>query len=422
MTKYYQILEINENSKAEQIKPSYRKLAQKWHPDKWANKTIEERLKATEKMQEINEAYEVLGDEEKRKQYDLGATNFSSETSRNFYEDIGERLRREEESLKEEIGDKKERIRKIGEFLLRSDSIHEIYYELAMNNIYSVDLDSSLWAPYGTFGEKIFSIEIGDDENDLDFIDRRKVLAFKEQMVEAIRKRGIEIKNGINVPKVDNAREKGIQEIERCLNNKGVKAEDLGEYSSYREKIGSLVKVWKINSFVDEVIEKISSVSRQKTKLQGNGDVKNDDFKNARDFNSSNQEQKSPYSSYFDEKKFNDFSDSNRNQYENLTKKELILKINQLEAKIKTLEEEIRELKGEEQTLEIKQEIQKREKNLQNLKSKLSGISHNEKEKNKFSNLFNFNHLLLGGTAIIILLVVGLIIYNLKKNRMKKFW
>jgi len=69
MTKeFYKILEISENATQEEIKKAYRKLAAKWHPDR--NKSLE----ATKKMQEINKAFEVLGDEEKRKKYDLGAT------------------------------------------------------------------------------------------------------------------------------------------------------------------------------------------------------------------------------------------------------------------------------------------------------------------------------------------------------------
>lgn len=67
MTKeFYQILEINENATAEEIKKAYRKLALKWHPDKWSTKSLEERAKANEEMQKINKAYEVLGDEEKK--------------------------------------------------------------------------------------------------------------------------------------------------------------------------------------------------------------------------------------------------------------------------------------------------------------------------------------------------------------------
>lgn len=53
------------------IKKAYRKLALKWHPDKNAA-TEEQRVKADKKFKEINEAYAVIGDPEKRKQYDLG--------------------------------------------------------------------------------------------------------------------------------------------------------------------------------------------------------------------------------------------------------------------------------------------------------------------------------------------------------------
>ncbi len=66
---YYKILGINKNSSEEEIKKAYKKLALQYHPDKNpGNKEAEEKFK------EINEAYEVLSDPEKRKKYDeLGA-------------------------------------------------------------------------------------------------------------------------------------------------------------------------------------------------------------------------------------------------------------------------------------------------------------------------------------------------------------
>lgn len=66
---YYKILGVNKNASQDEIKKAYRKLARKYHPDANPNDK-----KAEEKFKEVSEAYEVLGDEEKRKQYDqLGA-------------------------------------------------------------------------------------------------------------------------------------------------------------------------------------------------------------------------------------------------------------------------------------------------------------------------------------------------------------
>lgn len=62
---YYEVLGIDKNADAATIKKAYRKLAKKYHPD-----TNKGDPKADEKFKEIIEAYDVLSDEEKRKQYD----------------------------------------------------------------------------------------------------------------------------------------------------------------------------------------------------------------------------------------------------------------------------------------------------------------------------------------------------------------
>lgn len=67
---YYQALGVPRNAAEEEIKKAYRKLAMQYHPDRnpgkeeWAN----------EKFKEINEAFSVLGDPEKRKRYDRFGT------------------------------------------------------------------------------------------------------------------------------------------------------------------------------------------------------------------------------------------------------------------------------------------------------------------------------------------------------------
>ncbi|MBM4386420.1 MAG: J domain-containing protein [Deltaproteobacteria bacterium] len=69
---YYQILGVPKGASIEEIKKAYRKLAMKYHPDRNpGNKEYEEKFK------EINEAYAVLSDANKRKQYDtFGAEDF----------------------------------------------------------------------------------------------------------------------------------------------------------------------------------------------------------------------------------------------------------------------------------------------------------------------------------------------------------
>ncbi len=72
----YETLGISENASADEIKKSYRKLARKYHPD------INKDESAVDKFKEINAAYEVLSDAEKKQQYDqhgdqmFGGQNF----------------------------------------------------------------------------------------------------------------------------------------------------------------------------------------------------------------------------------------------------------------------------------------------------------------------------------------------------------
>jgi DnaJ family protein B protein 4 len=65
-TKYYNILEIKPDATDNDIKKAYKKMALKWHPDKNA----EDKELAEKKFKEIAEAYSVLGDKEKRANYD----------------------------------------------------------------------------------------------------------------------------------------------------------------------------------------------------------------------------------------------------------------------------------------------------------------------------------------------------------------
>ena len=65
---YYKILGVSKNAPKDEIRRAYRELAQKYHPDKKGGD--EKRFK------EINEAYQVLSDDNKRRQYDQFGTTF----------------------------------------------------------------------------------------------------------------------------------------------------------------------------------------------------------------------------------------------------------------------------------------------------------------------------------------------------------
>lgn len=76
---YYKILGVEKDATEQKIKSQYRKLAKKYHPDLNPDDKV-----AQEKFKEINEAYEVLGDKEKRKRYDTFGSNYDFAGGQNF--------------------------------------------------------------------------------------------------------------------------------------------------------------------------------------------------------------------------------------------------------------------------------------------------------------------------------------------------
>jgi curved DNA-binding protein len=69
---YYQVLDVDRNATAAEIKKAFRKLARKYHPD-----VAKDKAKAEGKFREINEANEVLGDPDKRCKYDELGSDWS---------------------------------------------------------------------------------------------------------------------------------------------------------------------------------------------------------------------------------------------------------------------------------------------------------------------------------------------------------
>ena len=109
----YEVLEVSENASAEVIEKAYKVLAKKYHPDlqSEANKKS-----AENKMKKINEAYEILGNEVKRKEYDRSLAQ-----------------EREEERLKQELELERQRIEK--------EQVNQASYMNGYNGADNIDAD-----------------------------------------------------------------------------------------------------------------------------------------------------------------------------------------------------------------------------------------------------------------------------------------
>ena len=83
---YYQILQVSRDATKEEIKKAYRRLAREWHPD------VNPDPQASERFREINEAYHILSDDEKRREYDRILQSGDEKSYRDFMEYIQEFL------------------------------------------------------------------------------------------------------------------------------------------------------------------------------------------------------------------------------------------------------------------------------------------------------------------------------------------
>jgi curved DNA-binding protein CbpA len=69
---YYEVLGVPKDASDDVIRKAYKKLAIKWHPDKH----VDDKKEAEEKFKEISEAYSVLSDPQKKRDYDTGGMSF----------------------------------------------------------------------------------------------------------------------------------------------------------------------------------------------------------------------------------------------------------------------------------------------------------------------------------------------------------
>ncbi|MGM1458850.1 MAG: DnaJ domain-containing protein, partial [Columbia Basin potato purple top phytoplasma] len=78
---YYDVLQISRNASEEEIKSSYRKLVKKYHPD------VSKEANAAEKFKEVQEAYQVLSNPQKRSDYDnFGHQDYNDFGNQGFHQ------------------------------------------------------------------------------------------------------------------------------------------------------------------------------------------------------------------------------------------------------------------------------------------------------------------------------------------------
>lgn len=115
---YYQILGISYPSNADEIKSAYRRLSLKWHPDKNVG------IDTSERMVEINEAYYILKDNDKKLRYDQEYLLFEKFKKQNYPQTTTEPTQRCNES-KQRQNTKQQHYNSCQEYKFSNDRVKE---------------------------------------------------------------------------------------------------------------------------------------------------------------------------------------------------------------------------------------------------------------------------------------------------------
>ncbi len=132
MKTLYEILEVSQTASKEVIEKAYKTLVKKYHPDLQSE---EDKKQAEKTMKQLNEAYEILSDDEKKKEYDqtLEEARKQEEQYKQSQEQVSqEELRKENHKTKEEIRKSKQMEREIqknmqAEYEARYQNAYENY-------------------------------------------------------------------------------------------------------------------------------------------------------------------------------------------------------------------------------------------------------------------------------------------------------
>ncbi|MDR1670102.1 MAG: DnaJ domain-containing protein [Spiroplasmataceae bacterium] len=261
---YYQILEINKNATPAEIRNAYRRLSLIWHPDRPAPSGFNEQQQ-TEKFKEISEAYEVLSDPERKKNYDSGGDGFNpNERWDNYFR--GQFTWASEERIK----------------LTRAKFG---YSGIDPNTYENPPLDPNLWSPYSSWMEKMRDLHDKRDAKAAnDFIN--KLWKAAEKFAEEDRKKWGKEYNGyrenydfydINkeVCKVKIGNEIMDKIISFNINDSKLDSSLWLPHKSWAEKLGSLTEEEEIKNFRDKMLFAIEeTINKRKRKNQDNSPEK----------------------------------------------------------------------------------------------------------------------------------------------------
>lgn len=153
---YYEILNVKKTASDKDIKREYKKLVSRWHPDKNKNKTKKGKEKAKKMFHDITEAYHVLSDHDRRKNYDQGKKQPPEEIEK-MQKMVNCMINGDFEGLKEITGMDKKTIDEMADEMAE-EMMQEMEDEMKEKHGYDMD-DDLLGDPLDAFSNSLGELE-----------------------------------------------------------------------------------------------------------------------------------------------------------------------------------------------------------------------------------------------------------------------